>query len=802
MSSIRTKIILAICVVFIFVLGVTSFVGVRTFTRFYSDLAKENLLTKAQSLTVYLNQILALGIPLEEIVGFEEQIGRFLKDHTELTEAAVLDKEGNIIFHNNLQKVGESFNLGKKNLDFSQKGVIWEEGSDNDYHAIAPVFDANKEHVGAVILGIPSEVVLGKQRELTVTILVFAAAAFAAAALILLLVLNRWVTKPLTTILQAIKDIQSSGNLNSSLKVTTKDEIGRLAQEFNDMIAKLKSSYVGLEEKVKEKTSLLDQKVQQMQTQNRKLSDAKSAMLNLLEDAKELENKLRQERNRMNLIISSMGEGLLVVDNKLLTIMMNPTAEALLGVSQKEMLGKSWTRVASTFKSDRKVPIEERSFALAINEGKTIVTNLEADHYYQTASGKRFPVVSITAPLVSEGERIGAVKVFRDATHEKEERAIIEKEVEERTQELREARDKISEGWLNQKREKARLAASIQSLSLGFIITGKDGGVVIANSQALNILGVEKKEECLATLSEALKGKLDLIPYCKSCSLSTKALEFKDIEFAEKYLRIFISPIQMTEDKRECLGLAILIEDITEAKILQRSKDEFFSIASHELRTPLTAIRGNTSMILEYFADKIKDQELREMIDDIHGSSERLIGIVNDFLDMSRLEQGKVEFKKEEIDIVPLAKNVIEEVRVTGSEHGVSMDVAAPEVPLPKIIGDSDKIKEVFLNLIGNGIKFTEKGSIIIGFSQKDNYLEISVKDSGRGIPRENQNLLFRKFQQAGSSLYTRDTTKGTGLGLYISKLMIEGMGGKIWLAESEEGKGSTFAFSLPIAKE
>jgi signal transduction histidine kinase len=119
----------------------------------------------------------------------------------------------------------------------------------------------------------------------------------------------------------------------------------------------------------------------------------------------------------------------------------------------------------------------------------------------------------------------------------------------------------------------------------------------------------------------------------------------------------------------------------------------------------------------------------------------------------------------------------------------------------PTVTADKQRIKQVIYNLLGNAIKFTDTGHITISTRQDDNFVFISISDTGRGVPAEAQRLLFRKFQQAGSSLLTRDTTNGTGLGLYISKLIVEQSGGRIGLEHSEVGKGSSFIFSLPRSK-
>lgn len=187
------------------------------------------------------------------------------------------------------------------------------------------------------------------------------------------------------------------------------------------------------------------------------------------------------------------------------------------------------------------------------------------------------------------------------------------------------------------------------------------------------------------------------------------------------------------------------------------------------------------------------------MIDDVYESSIRLIEIVNDFLDTSRLELGKMEFKKDALDLSELIPRVIKEYQVTNSRNKIYINFE-DTIKQPPIVGDKDRLKQLLINLIGNALKFTEKGGITISLKTKANFVKVLVTDTGIGIPQDNQKLLFRKFQQAESNIMTRDGSKGTGLGLYISKMIIEGMGGKIQLESSIEGKGTTFFFTLPIA--
>jgi signal transduction histidine kinase len=371
----------------------------------------------------------------------------------------------------------------------------------------------------------------------------------------------------------------------------------------------------------------------------------------------------------------------------------------------------------------------------------------------------------------------------------------IEKKVQERSRELFE--------------ERSRLKASINSLNIGFIMTDVDFNILNINSVAQQIIfnegptGVLKKptpsiaDITIDTIQEKLKDYYDLKTAIAYCLQGKNAVKKPDILFGNKYLRIFISPIIIVSEQFKVIGCDILIEDITEQKMTERSKDEFFSIASHELRTPLTAIRSNTALVRDYYGDKITDPDIKQIFEDIHEASIRLITIVNDFLNTSRLEQGRMQFKKEAFNITDIVNQSIKDIETLANEKNISLKLIAPDEKLV-VVADPDKSKEILLNLIGNAIKFTEIGGVTIELIAEPTDISIKVTDTGKGIPLQNQNLLFRKFQQASDNILTRDTTRSSGLGLYIAKLMTEGMGGTIYLEKSEENKGTVFIFTLP----
>jgi len=347
--------------------------------------------------------------------------------------------------------------------------------------------------------------------------------------------------------------------------------------------------------------------------------------------------------------------------------------------------------------------------------------------------------------------------------------------------------------------EQLRFYIVLNSLSLGIVIINLDGRIFIRNQAAGRLLEIKEKEPAVfSDIAEYFKGKADLEALAEECMKTAMPVEAKDVEFQNKFLHLFFSPVMVIKDPAAVTGLVMVIEDVTEAKFLERAKDEFFSIASHELRTPLTAIRGNLSIIRDYYSSKMADKELAAIIDDSYEASVRLIQIVKDFLDLSALEFGKMVFRKEKFDAVPAVQEVLKEFKNLAEKKKLEFIAKIPEGTL-WIMADKERFKEVILNMVSNAINYTDEGRVTVEILNKDSLAKVIVADTGVGISPINQKLLFRKFTQAGEEILTRNVTKGTGLGLYISKLLAEKMGGKIGLVKSELGKGSVFYFSLPL---
>ena len=237
------------------------------------------------------------------------------------------------------------------------------------------------------------------------------------------------------------------------------------------------------------------------------------------------------------------------------------------------------------------------------------------------------------------------------------------------------------------------------------------------------------------------------------------------------------------------------IEDKSrEIEAANRHKSEFLANMSHELRTPLNAIIGFSEVLGERMFGELNEKQA-EYTEDILSSGRHLLSLINEILDLSKVEAGRMELEVATFDLPLAIDNARTFVRERATKHGINLDVTIDE-RLGEFVGDERKIKQILLNLLSNAVKFTpEGGRIGINARQANDSVEISVSDTGIGISPEDQAKVFEEFRQVGGDYAHK--REGTGLGLTLAKKFVELHGGKIWV-DSEVGKGSTFSFTLP----
>ncbi len=268
-----------------------------------------------------------------------------------------------------------------------------------------------------------------------------------------------------------------------------------------------------------------------------------------------------------------------------------------------------------------------------------------------------------------------------------------------------------------------------------------------------------------------------------------------DITFPDPYLEFTVTTVRIKDPKGNVLGFFKIIKDRTREEELLVSKSEFLTVAAHQLRTPLTAIRWTfESMIKGNFGEITETQ--KKSLESGLAATEKVLNTANDLLDTANIESGKFGYNFGLNNIVELSEKIIEAYQSLADKHNIKIYLDVSE-DIPSFKFDPLRINLVFQNLVENAIRYNVKnGEVVIKLEKKDPYLEISVRDTGIGIPEKEIPKIFTKFFR-GSNVVKYET-EGTGLGLYIAKNIVESHGGKIWV-ESVEKRGSTFYFTLPI---
>lgn len=262
-------------------------------------------------------------------------------------------------------------------------------------------------------------------------------------------------------------------------------------------------------------------------------------------------------------------------------------------------------------------------------------------------------------------------------------------------------------------------------------------------------------------------------------------------------LVVSISAAPILDENQKVTSGVIVLKDMRHEFEVDRAKTEFVSVASHQLRTPLAAIKWFLELIMTGDTGPISESQ-KDFLTQISDSTERMIDLVNSLLNVSRIETGRITIEPEPTDLVMITEKATKELIPIFQKRKQIFKLNKPSKELPKITIDPKLISEVIINLLSNASKYTpEDGSVTINIEQVDDSILFRVSDTGYGIPAHQQHRLFEKFFRGENIV--KYSTEGTGLGLYIVKAIVESSGGKIWF-ESEENKGSTFYFTLPIS--
>ncbi len=374
----------------------------------------------------------------------------------------------------------------------------------------------------------------------------------------------------------------------------------------------------------------------------------------------------------------------------------------------------------------------------------------------------------------------------------KDELGILAREITTMSQKLKAFRD-LNVGKVIV--EKQRSEAIVQSIADGIIVVDSELKIIAINPIAANIANVKSM---LATNNHFLDVFSDrtLYQHLRHTAETGKPPQLEDdILTVEReqhtlYYKFAITPV--VTEAEEIVGAILLLQDVTKLKELDNLKSEFVATASHELRTPLTGMSMSLNLLAETTEDKLSESE-SELLDTAVEDVERLRGLVNDLLDLSKIESGKLELDLVEVEVNFLLDKAVSALNIQAEQNNVTLVEQSLSQDIKTKV-DANKIIWVLTNLVANALRYSDPESeITIGARSRNSWIEIFVSDRGAGIPLEYQSKIFDKFVQVA----TEKDVGGSGLGLAICKEMVQAHGGRIWV-DSTVGEGSTFTFTVP----
>lgn len=394
-------------------------------------------------------------------------------------------------------------------------------------------------------------------------------------------------------------------------------------------------------------------------------------------------------------------------------------------------------------------------------------------------------------PLNDEnGKAVGVLADFRDVT-------LVKNQNDEINNQL-----KVSSA------RRKRWDAIFNSVEEGICIVDKNSRVVEFNP-ALEVMSGYLENEVVGKKYHELFKCHDTRGNLLGDSIITKALMTQEPiaydehihtnrDGSEQWVGTTCVPLYKGDGEIECL---IVVRDIDNYKQVEKLKSEFVSIASHELRTPLTIINGYLSLLSSGDLGKMSDPKTADshekVINKVFLETKRLSALVEDLLNISRIEDGRLKVEIQHVDLINLIKETVSDYQLLAKSKSLELKFIKP-VGNYIVACDSGRIKQVLSNLIDNAIKYTEEGEITVSVKRRGEEAVTSVIDTGSGVPAKLREIIFEKFQQAPGS-YLKEN-KGTGLGLFIVKGIIDLHRGEVWV-DSELGRGANFSFSLPLSR-
>ena len=365
------------------------------------------------------------------------------------------------------------------------------------------------------------------------------------------------------------------------------------------------------------------------------------------------------------------------------------------------------------------------------------------------------------------------------------------KELEKSKQALMNMLEDVEKAKAKAEEETKKTLLIIENFADGLLVFDKEEKLLLINPRAKDFFDVS--EEVIGKSASELSSGSSLGMLINFLGTEIKQVDRKEFTLREDLI-LEVSAVFILIVK-EKLGILVILHDITREKLIERMKTEFVSIVAHQLRTPLSAIKWVIKMILDGDAGKLNTEQ-QELLNKGYLSNERIIKLVNDLLNVSRIEEGRFGYNFAKCNFQEILDEVVNNVQQPIAKSHIQLLINKPK-KMPEIYLDKERIILAFQNLLDNAVIYTpEYGKIEINLTSDNKNFKVAIKDNGIGIPKQDQAKLFSKFFRAVNAMRTK--TEGSGLGLFIAKNIIERHGGEITIT-SQEGLGTTVTFNLPL---
>lgn len=522
-----------------------------------------------------------------------------------------------------------------------------------------------------------------------------------------------------------------------------------------------------------------------------------------------LTKDISSQRDRVKTILENIGEGVFAVNPSGTILIFNEAAEILTGKKAAEVVGKNYLTVFRSLETEsggesRLESLINKAFKAELRDGAAGRIIL-----LDSAVGQRPISFKISSIVDVTGFVTNAVVVFRDATQEKEveeARNQLKAKVGELEKTKLATMNVLSDVKAEKERfekqviETQKFQQAVESSTDGVVITNANAEVLYANNSWQRINQYSLEEMRGKNLRFVKSGKTPSSVFAEMWKTLTAGRSFvtedvinKRKDGSEYNAHLAISPILENGKVTYYVGL---VQDITDRKRVERAKTEFVSLAAHQLRTPLSAIRWYAELLVSGDAGEMTEEQ-KEYLMQLQESNLRMIDLVDDFLNVSRLDLGTFEVVPKPMDLRAVVDSLESELKPEIERKKLEF-VKDYQENLPMIDVDEKLIRVVIQNFMTNAIKYTpEAGRVVVKLFSDAQNMQIAVSDTGYGIPEKDKSRIFSKLFRAANVISKE--VDGNGLGLYVVKQIVETSGGKVWF-ESKEGEGSTFFVTLPLA--